>query len=146
MPRFVFAACLSALITGCVQQSSQAANWRFVSLSQLVLASEEYNGDYLGVSGVLMRGDYLFFESNELLDKMPTTIVVQLAYQNPKSPQPSEDSTDCEGEFVRVFGRFARISSHLGYLGDVRKIVKLKNRVPGKDDVVCWPIPIEISG
>lgn len=117
--------------------------WRFASLSQLVLASEDYNGDYLGVSGVLKRGDYLYFESDELLDKTPTTIFVRLAYQDPKSPKPNEASTDCEGEFVRVFGRFERVSSKLGYLNDVRKIIKLRNRIPGIEDVVCWPIPID---
>jgi len=112
-----------------------------VSLEDLWTSPNEYEGEYVVVTGQLRGRDYLFFESVVTTNNIKPVIYVRPDFRNADNRDASAATADCENQLVRAYGHFRKWSQYESLISGVYLIVKIKHRAPGPNDITCWSNP-----
>ena len=126
---------------GCAETPPLLDGPIYTSLSDLWTAPDEYDGEYVVVTGTLHERDFLFIEDVVTTNNIKPVIYIRPDYRGMDTTASGVPSTGCENEMVRVYGRFRKWSQYESMLDGVYRIVRMHKRAPGPLDFICWSNP-----
>jgi len=132
----------SMLILGCAVTPQSAIEPQWASLDDLWTTPNEFDGEYVVVTGSLKFGELPYFESVVTVNNVKPVIYVRFDNADVGTAFRTESFQECVGEkVVRVYGRFRNWDEYESLLDGVYRVEAIKRRTPSPEDTECFVSP-----
>ena len=130
------------VVLGCADAPRTAVEPQWTTLETLWKTPNDFDGDYVIVTGTLEFGELPYFESIVTTNDVRPVIYIRLDDQHEGTTFSNEFFYDCVNQkAVRVYGRFRSWNEYESLLENVYRVEAIKNRAPGPQDTVCFVSP-----
>jgi len=129
----------SLLVLGCADTPQPAIEPQWASLDDLWTTPNEFDGEYVVVTGSLKFGELPYFESVVTVHNVKPVIYVRFDNADVETAFRIESFQACVGEkVVRVYGRFRTWDEYESLLDGVYRVEAIKRRTPSAEDTECF--------